>query len=88
MGDIKYQTEEADYIAPPVLAFRGPPYGVVTDFILARGWARTRREAEIRLLYITLVCIGIVAGMYFLMPSAVDTVPAMSPEQAATLQVP
>lgn len=89
MGDMKYNTEVDDYAAAPTLAFRGPPYGIVTDFILARGWARTRRQAEWRLLQITLVCIVIVTGLIFLGDGTVDPAPLMiTPEEAAQSENP
>lgn len=83
MGDIKYSSDGMDdYSSPPVLAFRGPPYGVVTDFIIARGWARTRRQAEIRLVYISLACIAIVFAIFAFGGENPDPIQAMTPAEA------
>lgn len=88
MGDIKYQTEQDDYSAPARLTFRGPPYGIVTDFIIARGMAKTRREAELRLVLITLLCLGIIAILIFWPDSSTTANIPLTPEEAAQLPNP
>lgn len=84
MGDIRYNTETEEYAPTRALNFRGPPYGLVTDFILARGWAKTRRQAELKLVYISLACIAVVFALIYFggSPEAV----VITPEEAATLE--
>ncbi len=86
MGDIKYQEEGDEYGGPSkTLYFRGPPYGIVTDFIIARGWAKTRRQAEIVLVYISLANIAIVFALIWFNSRADSAVP-MTPEEAAQIE--
>ncbi len=85
MGEIKYQTETDEYSSPRALTFRGPPYGIVTDFIIARGLAKTRRQAELRLVLITILCFAIVA-LLFLWGSSGSTEAPVTPEQAEEMQ--
>ena len=88
MGDIKYQEEGDEYSSPKTLAFRGPPYGLVTDFIIGRGWAKTRRQAEIVLLYISATCIAIVLGLIWLNNNADSAATStMTPEEAAEIEM-
>jgi len=84
MGEIRYNTETEEYVPSRALSFRGPPYGIVTDFILARGWAKTRRRAEIVLVLMSLACLVIV----FLLMSYSEgpEAPIMTPEEAAQMQ--
>ncbi len=83
MADIRYEEQGNEYEAPRVL-FRGPPYGMVTDFILARGWAKTRRQAEIVLLGISVVCIGLVLILMF--AGSTPDAQVITPEDAAQLE--
>jgi hypothetical protein len=82
MGDIRYNEEGNEYESR-TLTFRGPPYGRVTNFILARGWATSRRQAELRLLMLSGACVLLI-GVLFL--GRGDDAPIITPEQAAELE--